>query len=86
MHFGNDFLNKWLISVVLSFFTSFLIFEPLKVLIFVMIYSLFCHMDIDDDFDDSFEDEEAYVNEDDEEWYTNDKLLKTKVYRFKEGS
>ena len=81
MHFGNDFINKWLISVILSFFTSFLIFEPLKVLIFVMIYSLFCHMDIDDDFDDSYEDEEAYVNEDDEEWYNNDKTLKTKVYR-----
>ena len=52
-----------------------------KVLIFVMIYSLFCHYDLDNDFDDSFDDEEAFVNEDDDSWYDNDKLVKTKVYR-----
>ena len=53
----------------------------LKVLVFVMIYSLICHIDLDDDFDDSFDDEEAFVNEDDDSWYDNDKLVKTKVYR-----
>ena len=52
-----------------------------KVLIFVMIYSLFCHNDLDNDFDDSFDDEETFVNEDDDSWYDNDKLVKTKVYR-----
>ena len=46
-----------------------------------MIYSLFCHNDLDNDFDDSFDDEEAFVNEDDDSWYDNDKLVKTKVYR-----
>ena len=29
--FGNDILYKWLTSFVISFFTSFLIFEPIKV-------------------------------------------------------
>ena len=29
--FGNDILYKWLTSFVISFFTSFLIFEPMKV-------------------------------------------------------
>ena len=29
--FGNDFISKWFTSFVLSFFTSFFIFEPLKV-------------------------------------------------------
>ena len=53
----------------------------LKVLIIVMISSLFCHHDLDTDFDDSFDDEEAFVNEDDDSWYDNDKLVKTKVYR-----
>ena len=53
-----------------------------QVLIFVMFYSLFCHFDIDDDFDDAYEDEEAFINEDDENWYSNEKLIKTKVYRF----
>ena len=100
MAYGNDFISKWFISFVLSFFTSFFVFEPLKVklgsshlhqlcikepffkvLIFVMIYSLFCHNDLDNDFDDSFDDEEAFVNEDDDSWYDNDKLVKTKVYR-----
>ena len=95
--YGNDFISKWFISFVLSFFTSFFVFEPLKVrhqnilfmtkilfckvLIFVMISSLFCHHDLDTDFDDSFDDEEAFVNEDDDSWYDNDKLVKTKVYR-----
>ena len=82
IHFGNDFTNKWFITVILSFFTSFFIFEPLKVLVFVMVYSLVCHTDIDDDFDDAYEDEEAFVNEDDEEWYSHEKIFKTKVYRF----
>ena len=95
--YGNDFITKWFISFVLSFFTSFFVFEPLKVkyknstfmikflflkvLIIVMISSLFCHHDLDTDFDDSFDDEEAFVNEDDDSWYDNDKLVKTKVYR-----
>ena len=52
-----------------------------QVLIFVMFYSLFCHVDIDDNFDDSYDDEEAFVNEEDESWYTKDKMVKTKVYR-----
>ena len=52
-----------------------------KVLIFVMTYSLFCHNDLDNDFDDSFDDEETFVNEDDDSWYDNDKLVKTKIYR-----
>ena len=47
-----------------------------------MFYSLFCHFDIDDDFDDAYEDEEAFINEDDEAWYSNEKLIKTKIYRF----
>ena len=47
-----------------------------------MFYSLFCHVDIDDNFDDSYDDEEAFVNEDDESWYTKDKMVKTKVYRW----
>ena len=54
----------------------------MQVLIFVMFYSLFCHFDIDDDFDDAYEDEEAFINEDDEAWYSNEKLIKTKIYRF----
>ena len=47
-----------------------------------MFYSLFCHFDIDDDFDDAYEDEEAFINEDDVNWYSNEKLIKTKVYRY----
>ena len=47
-----------------------------------MFYSLFCHVDIDDNFDDSYDDEEAFVNEEDESWYTKDKMVKTKVYRW----
>ena len=47
-----------------------------------MVYSLCCHMDIDDDFDDAYEDEESYINENDEIWYSQDKMIKTKVYRY----
>ena len=46
-----------------------------------MIQSLFCKMDLDDDFDDAYEDEEAYVLQQNEEWYSDEKIIKTKVYR-----
>ena len=46
-----------------------------------MIQSLTCKMDLDDDFDDAFEDEEAYVLQQDEAWYSEEKMIKTKVYR-----
>ena len=65
-------------SSTIIFYNNFVLFQ---VLIFVMFYSLFCHVDIDDNFDDSYDDEEAFVNEEDESWYTKDKMVKTKVYR-----
>ena len=96
--FGNEFILTWFTAVVISFFTSFLIFEPLKVniddeeflpnvpscqvLCYVMVGSLACKMDLDDDFDDAFEDEEAYVLQQDEAWYSDEKIVKTKVYRY----
>ena len=98
--FGNEFILTWFTAVVISFFTSFLVFEPLKVNVdvsdeesppnvpsrqvlgYVMIQSLTCKMDLDEDFDDSFEDEEAYVLQQDEAWYSDEKIIKTKVYRY----
>lgn len=47
-----------------------------------MIQTLTCKMDLDDDFDDAFEDEEAYVLQQDEAWYSDEKIRKTKVYRY----
>ena len=47
-----------------------------------MIQSLTCKMDLVDDFDDAFEDEEAYVLQQDEAWYSDEKIVKTKVYRY----
>ena len=54
----------------------------LQVLGYVMIQTLTCKMDLDDDFDDAFEDEEAYVLQQDEAWYSDEKMVKTKVYRY----
>ena len=54
----------------------------LQVLGYVMITSLTCKTDLDDDFDDAFEDEEAYVLQQDEAWYSDEKIIKTKVYRY----
>ena len=48
---------------------------------YVMIYSLLCKTDLDDDLDDVFEDEEAYVLQENESWYSEEKIIKTKVYR-----
>ena len=47
-----------------------------------MLYSLCCHFDIDDDLDDTYEDEESYIYEDDEAWESNEKNVKTKIYRY----
>ena len=35
--FGNDVVYKWLTAFLISFFTSFFIFEPIKVIIFLLI-------------------------------------------------
>ena len=47
-----------------------------------MIHSLLCKSDLDDDFDDAYEDEEAFVHQQSEAWYSQDKMIKTKVYRY----
>ncbi|KAK3877407.1 hypothetical protein Pcinc_017874, partial [Petrolisthes cinctipes] len=65
--FGNYKTTKWLTSLVISFFTSILFVEPVKIFLTTMVLSAICKKgDLDED--DADEDEEDPVLEQDERW------------------
>ncbi|XP_023225224.1 uncharacterized protein LOC111626157 [Centruroides sculpturatus] len=77
VQFGDEKTKKWVTSLLISFFTSILITQPIKVFLVAMILSsLF--KSVDSDEDDSEQDEEAPNLADDEEWLHTDAIIPIK--------
>ncbi|XP_069977559.1 polycystin family receptor for egg jelly [Penaeus vannamei] len=79
--FGNSKATKWLTTLVVSFFSSVLLVQPLKIFLIAMLISVICKSrDLDEE--DSEEDEEDPEICSDEEWLhrapTRNKKLKQK--------
>ncbi|GFU56003.1 polycystic kidney disease protein 1-like 2 [Trichonephila clavipes] len=67
LQFGNIRTGKWLTSLIISFLSSVLLTEPLKIFLFSIIMACLCgNPDLDDD-DSDVDEEDPYLNED-EEW------------------
>ncbi|XP_023332927.1 uncharacterized protein LOC111704811 [Eurytemora carolleeae] len=77
---GNQKVHRWLGCFFVTFFSSFLIVEPIKVVIYAVVYQVVCKMDLDDDLDDSEADEESVMINHDPEWDSDEKIIKTKTY------
>jgi hypothetical protein len=54
--FGNEKTTKWLTSLIISFFTSVLFTQPIKVFLVAMAFSAICKK-VDQDDDDVYYDE-----------------------------
>ncbi|XP_022236079.1 polycystic kidney disease protein 1-like 2 [Limulus polyphemus] len=67
VQFGDEKTRKWVTSLLISFFTSILVTQPIKVFLMAMIFSTLCKS-VDNDEDDAEEDEEAPELNPDEEW------------------
>ncbi|XP_063601108.1 uncharacterized protein LOC134777199 [Penaeus indicus] len=75
--FGNSKATKWVTSLIVSFFSSILFIQPLKIFITAMIVSaVFKSVNLDED--DADEDEEDPELEDDEAWMHDGDRKKTK--------
>ncbi|GBN97143.1 Polycystic kidney disease protein 1-like 2, partial [Araneus ventricosus] len=67
LQFGNIRTGKWLTSMVISFLSSVLLTEPLKIFLIAIIMACLCgNPDVDDD--DSDDDEQDPYLKEDEEW------------------
>ncbi|XP_023236367.1 uncharacterized protein LOC111635594 [Centruroides sculpturatus] len=67
IQFGNVKTSKWLTALVISFFSSVLLTQPIKIFLIAMFLSMVCRK-LDYDEDDADEDEEDPQLEKDEEW------------------
>nr|XP_042904172.1 uncharacterized protein LOC107445474 [Parasteatoda tepidariorum] len=67
LQFGNEKTRKWLTSLVVAFFSSVFLTEPLKIFLLALVMACVCgNPDVaDDDLDD--DEEDPYLKED-EEW------------------
>ena len=81
MSLGNDKTYRWLTSFFVTLLSSFFVVEPIKILILALFYQIFCKASMDSDIDNCDEDEEPFILEDSEEWYSEAKTRKTKIYR-----
>ena len=81
MSLGNDKTYRWLTSFFVTLLSSFFVVEPIKILMLALFYQIFCKASMDSDIDNCDEDEEPFILEDSEEWYSEAKTRKTKVYR-----
>ncbi|CAL1301078.1 unnamed protein product [Larinioides sclopetarius] len=71
LQFGNIRTGKWLTSMVISFLSSVLLTEPLKIFLIAIIMACLCgNPDVDDD--DSDDDEQDPYLKEDEEWLHSD--------------
>ncbi|GIY05826.1 polycystic kidney disease protein 1-like 2 [Caerostris extrusa] len=67
LQFGNIRTGKWLTSMIVSFLSSVLLTEPIKIFLLAIIMACLCgNPDLDDD--DSDDDEENPYLKEDEEW------------------
>lgn len=67
IQFGNEKTSRWLTALVISFFSSVLLTQPIKIFLIAMFLSMVCQK-LDYDEDDADEDEEDPRLEKDEEW------------------
>ena len=78
---GNDKTYRWLTSFFVTLVSSFFVVEPIKIIFLALFYQIFCKASMDYDIDDCDEDEEPFILEESEEWYSEAKTRKTKIYR-----
>ncbi|XP_054724298.1 location of vulva defective 1-like [Uloborus diversus] len=70
LQFGNERTRKWLTSLVIAFFSSVLLTEPIKIFCLALIMACLCgNPDVDED-DADIDEEDPYL-ESDEEWLHN---------------
>ncbi|GIY80635.1 polycystic kidney disease protein 1-like 2 [Caerostris extrusa] len=67
--FGDEKTSKWLSSLVISFISSVLVTQPIKIILMAIVASCMCRS-IDYDEDDADEDEEDPRLQHDEEFFT----------------
>ena len=66
--FQDEKAKKWLTSLLIGFFSSVLLTQPVKVLFFALLFAFICKKPIDDDIDEDALESQDAVLQSDEAW------------------
>jgi len=71
IQFQDEKCKKWLTSLLIGFFSSVLLTQPVKVLLFTFLYAVICKKPIDDEVDEEDLESQDPILQSDEAWLHN---------------